>query len=416
MKIRSVRITPVALPDVPLLNLKGVRQEVFLRSIIEVTCDSGRVGISESHGATRTLDGLNRSAESLVGLDIFDLNGLRHRINEALPDAGGINAPTALADHRLVDVVYGAFEVARLDLQGQHLNRPVCDLLGGAVRHHVPYGGYLFYKFAKPAGQPGEDLFGEVMTPEALVAEARAMVAEHGFGSLKLKGGVLEPELEVETLLKLREAFPNAPLRIDPMGAWSVDTAIRLSRKLKGVLEYLEDPTPGMDGMAAVARFSPLPLATSLVVVAFEQVIEALRKDAVAIVLSDHHDWQGMTGALHLARMCRAGGLGVSMHSNAHLGISLAAMTHTAAAMPNLTHDCDTHYPWVQDEVIKGGKLRFDKGRLAVPTGPGLGVEIDQEALARLHALYNSVGLRERDDTDEIRKYIPDFECRVPRW
>ncbi len=416
MKIRSVKITPVAVPDVPVVNLKGAHQAVFLRAIIEVETETGLVGISETYGARRTLAGLRQASESLYGLDIYALNELRARIEEALPDAGGVNAPTALADHRLVDVVYSAFEVACLDLQGKQLGRPVSDLLGGAVRSQVPYGAYLFYKFRKPEAQPGQDLFGEVMTPDTLLAEARQIVAEHGFRSLKLKGGVLEPDLEVESLLKLREAFPAAPLRIDPMGAWSVDTAIRLSRRLAGVLEYLEDPTPGMDGMAAVARFSPLPLATNLVVVDFEQMIETLRKNAVRIVLSDHHYWQGMTGALHLGRICKAAGLGISMHSNSHLGISLAAMTHVAAATPNLTYDCDTHYPWVQDEVIKGGELRFKGGRLAVPRGPGLGVEIDQVALSRLHQLYRETELRDRDDTAEIRKYIPDFERRVPRW
>ena len=69
--------------------------------------------------------------------------------------------------------------------------------------------------------------------------------------------------------------------------------------------------------------------------------------------------------------------------------------------MPTLTFDSDTHYSWVNDDVIKGGKLRFADGALEVPTGPGLGVELDHEAVDRLHALYNSAGVRDRDDTDE---------------
>jgi glucarate dehydratase len=416
MKIQSVKITPVAVPDYPVRNLKGVHQGVFLRSIIEVTTDSGSVGVSESYGAKRTLAGLRGAAEALVGLDIFDLNGLRSRIVEALPDAGGINAPSALADHKVVDVVYSAYEVALLDLQGKHLDRPVSDLLGGAVRREVSYGGYLFYKYAKPSDQPGEDLFGEVMTPDALVDQARQLVAENGFRSLKLKGGVLEPDLEAETMVKLREAFPEAPLRIDPMGAWCVETSIRMARRLADVLEYLEDPAPKMDGMAAVAAFSPLPLATNLVVVEFPQIFEAARKNAVQIILSDHHYWRGMTGCVTLGRICAAAGMGVSMHSNTHLGISLAAMTHVAAATPNLTYDCDTHYSWTPKDVIKGGKMKFRDGKLAVPTGPGLGVDLDREALAEAHALYQSAGVADRDDLAEIRKYEPGFERQVPKW
>jgi len=416
MKIQSVQITPVAVPDVPLLNLKGVHQAVFLRSVIEITTDTGLTGLGETYGAARTLNGLRKAADALIGLDPFHLNDLRNRVVESLPNSGGVNAPTALADHKVIDVVYSAFETACMDLQGKLLNRPVSDLLGGAVRKQVQFGAYLFYKFAKPADQPGEDMFGEVLTPDALVAQAVSLVTEHGFTSCKLKGGVLEPDLEAETLVKLREALPNHPLRIDPMGAWTVETSIRMARRLAGVLEYLEDPAKGMDGMAAVAAFSPLPLATNLVVVEFPQVIEAIRKSAVQIVLSDHHYWQGMHGAIHLGRLCHDAGLGVSMHSNSHLGISLAAMTHVAAATPNLTYDCDTHYSWTRHDIIKGGKVQFKNGALNVPTGPGLGVELDRDALDNLHALYNSAGVRDRDDTDEIRKYLPDFIRQVPKW
>jgi len=416
VKVQSVEITPVAVPDTPLRNLKGVHQAVFLRSIIEVFTDTGMVGISETYGARRTLEGLRASAEALAGLDVFDLNGLRNRVIEALPDAGGINAPSALADHKVADVVYSAYEVALLDLQGKLLARPVCDLLGGAVRDRVPFAGYLFYKYAKPADQPGQDMFGEVMTPDALVSQARQFAADHGFRSMKLKGGVLEPEVEVETMVKLREALPRVPLRIDPMGAWTVETSIRMVRRMQDLLEYLEDPTPGMDGMAAVAAFSPLPLATNLVVVEFPQIFEAARKNAVQIVLNDHHYWRGMTGAISMTRFCAAAGMGVSMHSNSHLGISLAAMVHVAAAAPNLPYDCDTHYAWTSDEAIRGGKMRFTDGTLAVPRGPGLGVEIDPAALDRLARLYETAGVADRDDLTEIRKYVPDFQRLVPRW
>ena len=104
------------------------------------------------------------------------------------------------------------------------------------------------------------------------------------------------------------------------------------------------------------------------------------------------------------------------MHSNTHLGISLAAMVHVAAATPNLTYDCDTHYPWTLHDIIKGGKLQFDEGCIKVPEGPGLGVEIDQNALKEFHNFYLAQNLRDREDTDEMRRYIPDYERVVPRW
>jgi glucarate dehydratase len=200
------------------------------------------------------------------------------------------------------------------------------------------------------------------------------------------------------------------------MGAWTVETAIRVSRRLAGVLEYLEDPAKGMDGMAAVAAWSPLPLATNLVVVELADLLEAIARKAVGIVLSDHHYWRGPTGAVQLGRVCRAAGLGVAMHSNSHLGISLAAMAHVAAATPNLSYDADTHYPWARHDIVKGGPARFRDGALRVPSGPGLGVEFDPELLARHHRLYLEAGVTDRDDTDEIRKYLPDFVRQVPKW
>lgn len=404
------------MPDVPLVNTKGVHQAVFLRTIIEVTTDSGLVGIGESYGGARALNGMRLAAEALIGLDPFHLNALRQRVEAALPDAGGINAPTMLTQHQVVDAVYSAFEIPLLDIQGKHLDRPLSDLLGGAVRDSVGFSGYLFYKFEKPAEYPGDDMLGEVMTPDALVDEAKFLVDTYGFSSLKLKGGVLEPRLEIETMQLLHAAFPEAPLRIDPMGAWRVPTALNICKEIGEILEYLEDPVRGMDAMAELAVQTDVPLATNLVVVEFEHIIEAYRNGAVQIILSDHHYWRGATGSIRLGEFCRAGGLGISMHSNTHLGISLAAMVHVAAATPNLTYDCDTHYPWTANDIIKGGKLRIENGSIQVPTGPGLGVEIDRDALNEFHQLYLAQNLRDREDTDEMRRYIPDYERVVPRW
>lgn len=183
-----------------------------------------------------------------------------------------------------------------------------------------------------------------------------------------------------------------------------------------GVLEYLEDPVRGMDAMAKLSTQTDMPLATNLVVVEFGPVIEAVRRNAVQIVLSDHHYWRGATGAGHLGGVCRAANLGLWMHSNSHLGISLAAMCHVATATPNLTHDCDTHDPWSAKEIIKSGRPTFRNGTLQVPEGPGLGVELDHDAVAELQALYKTAMAQDRDDTDEMLKYVPDYVRKVPNW
>ncbi|WCK05467.1 glucarate dehydratase family protein [Agrobacterium tumefaciens] len=415
MRITEIHLTPVAIPDRPLLNCKGVHQPHALRTVIEVICDDGTTGLGESYGSIKALDGLRRAAPALIGLDPFHLHELKSRVIAALPGGGGINAKSAVADHKLTDVVASAFEVPCLDIQGKLLGRPVSDLLGGAVRTSVPFSAYLFFKFAGHIGE-APDEWGEVMTPDQMVGEARRMVSTYGFQSLKLKGGVLHPDVEIETMLKLRKAFPNHPLRIDPNGGWTVETAIYIARKLENVLEYLEDPVIGMDQMAQVAAATSIPLATNMIVLEFDHIAAAFKKKAVNIVLSDHHYWGGLRASSHLAKICEVLGLGLSMHSNSHLGITLAAMVHAAAATPNLTFDCDTHYPWTATDVIEGTPFTFRDGKLDVPTEPGLGVSLDRKKLASLAALYEESSLKERDDTAYMKLFDPGYERLVPRW
>ena len=127
--------------------------------------------------------------------------------------------------------------------------------------------------------------------------------------------------------------------------------------RLEGLLEYLEDPTNSLGEMSEVAKFAPMPLATNMVTIAFGHIPETVRLNAVQVVLSDHHYWGGLRATQQLAHIGRVFGLGISMHSNSHIGISLAAMTHVGATIPNLAYACDTHYPWQVEEVIEGGKL-----------------------------------------------------------
>jgi glucarate dehydratase len=305
--------------------------------------------------------------------------------------------------------------VACLEIQGRESGRPVSDLLGGAVRERVPFSGYLFYKWA---GHPGEqpDPWGEARSPDQVVAQASRMVGDWGFRSLKLKGGVLPPEEECAAIEALRDAFPGLPLRLDPNGAWTVETSVKVAERLSEVVEYLEDPTPGIEGMARVAARTDVPLATNMCVTALEHMPPAVAAGAVQVVLSDHHLWGGLRASQLLAGITETFGMGLSMHSNAHLGVSLAAMTHLAAATPNLTYACDTHYPWKTEDVILPGVLEFVDGSVVCPTGPGLGVELDQDALGELHEQYLSCEVRRREDTVYMQSIRPDFTPNTARW
>ncbi|GAA4921260.1 glucarate dehydratase [Nonomuraea thailandensis] len=417
-RISRVVVTPVAFRDPPLLNVVGVHQPYVLRAIVQVHTDEGLVGLGETYADTAHVQRLEAVAAALPGADVFDLHALRRIVSETLgasTDGAGASFGGMLEVSSAVDTVVSPFEVALLDLQGRALGRPVSDLLGGAVRDRVPFSAYLFYKWA---GHPGheEDTWGEGRTPEQMVGQARRMISEYGFTAVKLKGGVYDPRHEWETVEALAAAFPGHALRIDPNGAWTVETSIEAAGRLSGVLEYLEDPTPGIPGMAEVSRHTDLPLATNMCVISFEHLKPAVAADAVQVVLSDHHLWGGLRRSALLGGICETFGMGLSMHSNSHLGVSLAAMTHLAAATPNLTYACDTHYPWKTEEVVKPGALEFSEGAVAVPTGPGLGVELDEDALAALHEQYVRCGQRGREDTAYMRSIVPGFTPNTARW
>ncbi|MER7110367.1 glucarate dehydratase family protein [Streptomyces sp. NPDC000229] len=423
--IDDVRLTPILIADPPLLNIQGVHQPYTPRLIVEVTTRSGVTGVGETYGDGTYLDLARPLAEALPGHSVTHVNGLHHLAErvcggspapEAGVDAGGLRGVRTAGKLRL-SVVSG-FEVACLDALGKTLGLPVHALLGGKVRDAVDYSAYLFYRWAEhPAGGAKDD-WGAALDPAGIVAQARRLVADHGFRSFKLKGGVFPPDQEIAAVRALAEAFPGRPLRLDPNGAWSVGTSLYVARRLGGVLEYLEDPASGTDRMAEVAAGTDVPLATNMCVTTFPEIAGAFARDAVQVVLCDHHYWGGLHRTRELAAICRTYGVGLSMHSNTHLGISLAAMTHVAATVPNLDHACDSHYPWQTEDVITARHV-FEGGRLAVSDAPGLGVELDRERLAALHRrwLDDDGTMRERDDAAAMRRADPEWVVpAVPRW
>ncbi|MEX5297384.1 glucarate dehydratase family protein [Kocuria sp. CPCC 205292] len=420
VSITGVTITPVAFRDPPLLNAVGVHEPFALRAVVEVHTDAGTTGLGETYGDAAHLRRLQVAAGAVTGVDVFNVNLLRQRVAAALAQdtvQGGHGMSGMVTGSSTADRVLSPFDVAALDIQGKLLGRPVSALLGGAVREAVPFSGYLFYKWA---GHPGheDDSWGAALDPEGVVRQARRMVDEYGFTALKLKAGVFHPDQEIAAVRALREEFPGLPLRIDPNAAWSVETSVRVGRELDGVLEYLEDPTPGIEGMAQVRRSVSMPLATNMCVVSFQDVPPAVAAGAVDVVLSDHHFWGGLRRSQALAGISETFGLGLSMHSNSHLGISLAAMVHLAAATPNLDYACDTHWPWkdADEDIVQPGALRFVDGSVPVPTAPGLGVELDRDGLEKLHSQYLECGLRSRDDTGYMQRINPEYELTSPRW
>ena len=434
MKIVDMRVHSIAIADPPLRSSYGLHAPYALRTILEIESDDGIIGVSETYGGEVPACALEAIRQKVIGQNPYRLTGVLSSMVEG--EGSGINrSQTYLApgENPLDQTTrtYAAVEVACLDLIGKSVGQPVCDLIGGQVRDRVAFSAYPFFKHAGGGGE-GDDLredeYGEVMTPETLVREVKQMLAKYGFSSIKLKGGVLEPDIEIETVrLLYQELGPEIPLRIDPNSAWTVNTSVRVGKALAEELSgggYLEDPTAGLENIAEVrkrlvAEGIMTPLATNAAVTSFADIPQALELDAVQIILSDHHYWGGMRQVQRLASLCKVFGIGLSMHSNSHLGVSLMAMAHVAAATPHLTYACDTHYPWQseQDEVVAGGRVPIINGCVIIPDKPGLGVELDYDRLARGRERYEKCPYRKRDDEAEMCKHIdPHWKRILPRW
>jgi len=379
MKITDIRPTTVTVPlEAPIRHANGAHWGRFVRTIVEVDTDEGITGLGELGGGGESAEAMLRGLKAyLVGHDPFALEAMRFKICN--PTASLYNNRTQL---------HAALEFACLDIIGKKLGVPVYQLLGGKLRDQVPFASYLFFRYADPVTGKGE-----VRTVDQLVAHATDLKWRCGFASHKLKGGVFPPDYELEAFRALAETFPDDGVRFDPNAAFSVEEAIRFGRAIEDLRnDYYEDPTWGLNGMRRVREQVAIPTATNTVVVNFEQLAANILDPAIDVILLDTTFWGGVRPCVKAAGVCETFQLGIAVHSSGELGIQLATMLHLGAVLPNLTFAADAHYHHLVDDVIVGGPMDYREGAIAVPTGPGLGVELDREKLQRHAELYRSLG------------------------
>ncbi len=425
--VERMRVVPVAGQDSMLLNLSGAHGPYFTRNVVILEDNAGNVGLGEVPGG----EAIRKTLEDAKPLVIGQPTGAYNRILKAVGDAfadrdtGGRGLQTF--DLRIAIHALTAIESALLDLFGRFLGLPVADLLGeGRQRESVPILGYLFYvgdrrKTDLPyrADTSSKDDWFRLrdeaaLTPQAVVRLAEATQARYGFKDFKLKGGVLAGEDEMAAGAALKARFPDARISVDPNGAWSLDEAIRLAKANPGVLAYAEDPCgaeqgySGREVMAEFRRATGLPTATNMIATDWRQMGHAVTLQAVDIPLADPHFWT-LRGAVRVAQMCRDWGLTWGSHSNNHFDISLAMFTHAAAAAPGRITAIDTHWIWQDGQNLTRNAPQIVGGQVALPKSPGLGVEIDLDALEAAHRVYKSHGLGSRDDGVAMQYLVPDW-------
>ncbi|MEV0890831.1 enolase C-terminal domain-like protein [Promicromonospora sp. NPDC050262] len=425
--IARVEVVPVAGHDSMLLNLSGAHAPFFTRNVAIVTDSDGRTGLGEVPGGEKIRATIEEAGAIVVGQPVARYRSLLRDVARAFADrdAGGRGLQTF--DLRTAVHAVTALESALLDLHGQDLGVPVAELLGdGVQRDAVPMLGYLFYVGDPDAtdlpylrGDDEPDAWGrlrreEAMTPDAVVRLAEAAAERYGFTDFKLKGGVQAGDLEVDTVVALKERFPDARITLDPNGGWLLDDAIRLGRRMRGVVAYAEDPCgaegrfSGREVMAEFKRATGLPTATNMIATDWREMAHAVRAGAVDIPLADPHFWT-MAGSVRVAQLCHEFGLTWGSHSNNHFDISLAMFTHVGAAAPGEITALDTHWIWQDGQGLTTAPPRIEGGAIQVPTTPGLGVELDRERLAAAHELYLKHGLGARDDALAMQYLIPDW-------
>jgi glucarate dehydratase len=400
LKIVDVRATPVYVPmHHPLRWSFGV-EPGLTRTVVELITDEGLIGLGESNGGQSLAQAVLECKPLYLGMDPLEVSRLAKRfaVYRITSEQMARSAQYKLAG--------AAIEMACWDLVGKTLGKRCGDLWGGIEKEQVEFTAYVFYRYERM------DHEGSYSDPQFVAEYTSQLLGTHGFRDVKLKNGVLEPRLEIDTVRRIRELGGTRlrNLRVDPNQAWSVETSIRVLSALAPYdIEFCEDPTWGIEGMSLVRRDSRIPLATNMCCVSFDQIPLAVRSRAIDIVLGDVHFWGGPTAIMQLAKICETFNLGLSMHSDRELGISTAAIVHLAAALPMVSHAIDSHLLDQSGDVI-AKPFEFSGGCLSVPAGPGLGVELDQEQMSRFHRLYLEVG--DRDEfQDEVRlgwrPYLP---------
>lgn len=432
--VTKMQVIPVAGYDSMLMTLSGAHAPCFTRNLVILTDNAGHTGIGEIHGGDYTCDCLNAVRPLVEGQPVAHGRQILQKIHKLAgrskdDDGAGIQT-LDISKLKFVVKSEWAIECALLDLLGQHLGVPMCQLLGeGQQRTEVEMLGYMFYvsdKSKVPAGQmPYLDESGspdpwfrlrreEILTPARLVEEAEALHEKYGFENFKLKGGVLRGEEEMEGLRAIKKRFPGARVNIDPNGAWSLAEAIALCRDMHDVVTYMEDPCGpegGYSGREILREFknaTHLPVATNMIATDWRQFYHTVSLNACDIILADPHFW-GFDGAVRMSQLLDSWGLTWGIHSNNHFDVTLAAFAQVGAAAVGNPAPLDTHWIWQDGQNLLEETPPILGGKLQVPAGPGLGVKLNMERVWQAHRLYNRLPSHDRDDAAAMQYLIPGW-------
>ena len=277
---------------------------------------------------------------------------------------------------RWTNQIVGGIEAACWDALGKALGVPASTFLGGRVRDEVDFMGFA----------QGE-------TPDELARHAGELAAQ-GHRVVYLKVG-RAPDADEAAVAQVREAVGDEVLlRVDPNEVWDVPTAVERIRSLERFgLDWVEQPVPAGDvnGLAYVRRSVETKIAADQAVCTTYELLHVLEKEAADVVVLGHHESGGLWRLRELAGITNAHGLPLNRHAVMESAVSTYAALQVMCAIPNLTLGNQSMHQLLAEELVRD-PLDMDGGRVRVPDGPGLGFELDLDAVARARERYAERG------------------------
>jgi len=370
LRITAVHTTPLFLPYRQPYHWAYGTVEGAELVLVEVQTDEGITGIGESIGATdATAVGaaLARVIPDLIGHDAFDNARLVERLHRK--HFGGLGPAN---QRRYSNQILAGIELALWDAVGKALQQPVHRLMGGAVHDEIAYFGFVQGDGSEEVGAHARELAGQ------------------GFEVIYLKVGRGD-QLDVANAKAVRAAIGDRRLRLDANEAWDTLTARRMITKLLPFgPEFLEQPSPA-ESPAALARLrrgASVPIAADQMVSTPQQVFEVCRHEAADVIVLGIHETGGLAGMRKAAAVAEAAGLNICLHGVYESGITTCASNQVAATIPNLDDGNQIMVQLLTEDIVASPSLATQNGRLPVLEGPGLGFELDRDAVSRAAERY----------------------------
>jgi len=366
MKISRIRTTPLLVPyKTPYHWAKGIIHGAGV-VLVEVHTDDGLIGIGEcvaTPSATAVEAYLKVAGDICVGRSPFENTRLMGECYHALFQALGTCSAPRYSGQILVGL-----EVALWDLMGKATGRAVHELLGGAVRDQIDYFGF-------PQGA----------TAEEVAAEAREMAAA-GCDVIYFKVGRGDA-LDLEIARQVRDAVgPEKRLRMDPNENWTPVRAARMLRKMAAFdIDMVEQPT-NAESIAALAQVrdrSPIAIAADQLVFTPQDAYDVCREKAADLITLGLHETGGIARFRKVAHIAEAAGIDICIHGLYETGITTVAANHVGATLPNLDDGNQYMNHLLEWDIVKSPDLKLQDGRLPILGGPGLGIELDPDAVAQ---------------------------------